>query len=280
MSDRYAVMGNPVAHSKSPFIHSLFAKQTHSSLTYEAILAPKDGFEETVDRFIQEGGKGLNVTLPFKEKAFHYVDHLNEHAQQAKAVNTIIVNSDGSTTGDNTDGIGLCRDLINNHDVQLKEKRILLLGAGGAARGILKPLLDERPALMHIANRTEEKAHALANEFSRYGHVEASGFDALFDKQFDIIINATSASLHDRFPDIPLELLTPNTVCCDLMYGDQLTLFLRKASEHGVKHCIDGLGMLVEQAAESFYLWRGVRPDAYAVIEYFKNQSSMSEVKK
>jgi len=255
--DRYAVIGHPVAHSKSPFIHSAFAKQTGQNLTYERLLAPLDGFVSTVRAFVEQGGKGLNVTLPFKVEAHALADALTARARSAGAVNTLKI-ADGRILGDNTDGAGLVTDIECNAAVVLGDKKILLLGAGGAARGAILPLLGSKPASLTIANRSVEKAEQLAREFAPFAAIEVCGFTALHGK-FDIVINATSASLGNELPPVPAGVFGPATLAYDMMYGKQPTVFLTFARQHGAT-IRDGLGMLVEQAAESFYLWRGVRP--------------------
>jgi len=266
MTDRYAVMGDPIAHSKSPDIHQQFAQQTQQAISYEKILVPADIFQQAVKTFIAQGGKGLNITLPLKQLAFDFVDQLNPRAKLAQAVNTIIIQTDGTTIGDNTDGIGLCRDLITNHHVDLNKQKILLLGAGGAARGVIGPLLEHNVADIHIANRTESKAIEMAEVFSALGKVTASGFDALDQRQFDIIINATSASVADKVPAIPSELYAKANCCYDMFYSDKPTSFMQVALDAGCSQVFDGRGMLLEQAAESFYLWRGVRPHSDGVV--------------
>lgn len=263
--DRYAVVGNPVAHSKSPEIHARFAEQTGQALTYERLLAPLDGFAETIARFRAEGGRGLNVTVPFKQQAWQVADRRSERAQRAGAVNTLAFDAQGMF-GDNTDGAGLVRDLSVNHRANLRERRVLVLGAGGAVRGILPSLLAERPGRVVIANRTVAKALRLARDFRNLGELAATGFDALAGKRFDIVLNATSAGIEDKMPPLPDDLLAPRALCYDLFYADQPTPFVRWAQEHDAAQALDGLGMLVEQAAESFHLWRGVRPDTGPVI--------------
>jgi shikimate dehydrogenase len=261
--DRYAVIGNPIAHSKSPFIHTLFAEQTGQAMTYERILAPLDGFRETVLRFRAEGGRGMNVTVPFKLEAAELCDHLSERAARAGAVNTLIFQADGTIEGDNTDGAGLVRDLLG-HGVRIEGQRVLILGAGGAVRGVLAPLLAERPAALVIANRTADKAEQLAADFADLGPVHGCGFEALAGP-FDLIINGTSASLTGELPPLPDDLLGKGAVAYDMAYGSEPTPFQRWAQAHGARLALDGLGMLVEQAAESFYRWRGVRPETAPV---------------
>ena len=265
--DRYAVMGNPIAHSKSPRIHTLFAEQTRQQLEYTAILVELDGFEDAVARFLASGGKGLNITVPFKEAAWALAHTRSPRAERAGAVNTLLLDASGEHFGDNTDGAGLVRDLAGNHGVELQGRRILLVGAGGAARGVLQPLLGEGPALLVIANRTPDKAVELARSFCELGRIEGCGLDALEGLSFDIIINATAASLAGKVPALPASIVTGASCCYDMMYGDRPTAFMEWARAQGASRTLDGLGMLVEQAAESFYLWRQVRPDTRPVIE-------------
>lgn len=272
--DTYAVIGNPVAHSKSPLIHTEFAKQTQQKLQYLKIISPLDQFFETVTQFKQRGGKGLNVTLPFKEQAYHYVSECSARARLAKAVNTIVFNKDGNSYGDNTDGVGLIRDLSLNHHFSLRDKRILVLGAGGAVRGILAPLLAEHPQYLVIANRTVEKAQQLHQEFSHLGQIQSCGFSQFPEQVFDLIINGTSASLSAELPPLPGVLVSPETFCYDLVFSDKPTIFLQWAKQHGAQHSADGLGMLVEQAAESFYIWRGIRPNTQPILALLKKGRS------
>jgi shikimate dehydrogenase len=265
MTDHYVVFGNPIAHSKSPLIHRLFAEQTGESLDYQAALAPLDGFAAFAKAFF-EHGLGANVTVPFKEEAYRLADLLTERGRRAGAVNTLAKQADGTLLGDNTDGAGLVRDLKVNHGIALKDKRILLLGAGGAVRGALEPLLAEEPYVLVIANRTVEKAEQLAKEFAELGPVLPAGYDWL-EEPVDVIINATSASLSGELPPIASSLVQPGeTFCYDMMYGKEPTAFCRWATEHKAGQAVDGLGMLVEQAAEAFFLWRGVRPDSAPVL--------------
>lgn len=269
--DQYVVFGNPIGHSKSPLIHRLFAQQTGQQLEYNTLLAPLDDFAGAARSFFAQG-RGANVTVPFKEDAYRLCDSLTERAQRAGAVNTLSKQADGRLLGDNTDGAGLVRDLTVNAGVSLKGKRILLLGAGGAVRGALEPLLAQRPASVVIANRTVEKAELLAELFADLGPVSASGFDWL-EESVDLIINATSASLSGDLPPIASSLIEPGkTVCYDMMYAKEPTPFCRWASEHGAALVLDGLGMLAEQAAEAFYLWRGVRPDSAPVLAELRRQ--------
>ncbi len=272
--DQYVVFGNPIGHSKSPLIHRLFAEQTGQQLEYATLLAPLDDFAGTARRFFAHG-RGANVTVPFKEEAYRLCDSLTQRAQRAGAVNTLCKQADGRLLGDNTDGAGLVRDLTVNAGVGLKGKRILLLGAGGAVRGALEPLLAEQPASVVIANRTVEKAEQLAAAFADLGLVSASGYDWL-EESVDLIINATSASLSGELPAISGSLVEPGrTVCYDMMYGKEPTTFCRWASAQGAAQVLDGLGMLAEQAAEAFFLWRGVRPDSAPVLAELRRQLAL-----
>jgi shikimate dehydrogenase len=266
VSDRYAVAGNPIAHSKSPFIHSEFARQTGQDVRYERLLAPLDAFRTTVENFRAEGGKGLNVTL-----AFELAHERSDRAADAQAVNTL--KFDGSTLyGDNTDGVGLLRDIEHNLRCPLQGRSILLMGAGGAAQGVIGPLLSVRPERMVIANRTVEKAQRLAERFSPRGAISASGYAALGGQQFDIVINATAASLNGSVPDLPEGIFARDALAYDMMYGKGAAAFLDLARIQGATHLADGIGMLVEQAAESFFIWRGVRPQTRPVIDALQAQ--------
>ncbi len=263
--DRYAVMGNPVAHSKSPAIHAMFAEQTGETLSYERILAPLDGFSEALAKFAGAGGKGLNITVPFKQEAWAAVAERSERAEAAGAVNTILLRPDGRHYGDNTDGAGLVRDLRDNNAAPLSQRRILILGAGGAVRGVMPSILQEIPAEITVANRTRAKAELLAERFGGSIPVQAKALEELQGERFDIVVNGTSASLGGAVPTIPSEV-AEGAICYDMVYGDEPTAFLRWAMQHGAAKALDGLGMLVEQAAESFYLWRGKSPDTAPVI--------------
>ena len=269
MPDRYAVFGNPIAHSQSPRIHALFAAQTRQDMSYEALLAPLDGFAAAVGTFAGSGGKGANVTVPFKEEAFRLATRLTPRAQAAGAVNTLSF-SDNTISGDNTDGAGLVTDLKANLGCDIAGKRILLLGAGGAARGVLLPLLQEQPAAFAIANRTEEKAIRLAREFSgdTQSKPEAKGFAQLAGQQFDLVINATSTGLSASALPLPPQLFAPGALAYEMVYGRE-TPFMRQARAAGAR-VADGLGMLVEQAAEAFFGWRGVRPATGPVLAVLK----------
>ncbi len=266
--DRYGVIGHPIAHSKSPDIHARFAAQTKQDLMYERLLAPLGGFADTVQSFMWQSGKGLNVTVPFKLEAHGLATELTERARAAGAVNTLTfalgANGGSLILGDNTDGVGLVTDIVRNAGISIAGKRVLLLGAGGAARGVLLPLLNEHPAELVIANRTESKAIALARQFAERGNVSASDFSSL-QQAFDIVINATSASLATDVPSISPVVFGANAFAYDMMYGKEPTVFMRFAEQHGAS-MRDGLGMLVEQAAESFFVWRGVRPDTASVF--------------
>lgn len=263
MTDRYAVVGNPIAHSKSPAIHAEFARQTGQDLEYTRLLAPIDGFASAVAAFRADRGRGLNVTLPFKGEAFQLAGKLSPRAQAARAVNTLRLDDD-EIYGDNTDGVGLLRDVVDNHGFSLRGRRVLLLGAGGAARGVVGSLLEAEPAALVIANRTLDKAAAMAAQFG--GVVHAASYAALAGERFDAIINATSASLAGQLPPLPAGVYAPGALAYDMMYGKGETPFLAAAREQGAALCVDGLGMLVEQAAESFFIWRGVRPATAPVL--------------
>ncbi|MCU0841513.1 MAG: shikimate dehydrogenase [Thiobacillaceae bacterium] len=263
MTDRYAVFGHPIAHSKSPAIHAEFARQTGQDLSYVALLAPLDGFAECVAAFRAGGGAGANVTVPFKEQAHALADRRSERAEAAGAVNTLRFDAVG-ILGDNTDGVGLVNDLEGNLGVPLAGRRILLMGAGGAARGVVLPLLERCPARLAIANRTAARAEELAARFASRGPVTGGGYDALKGERFDVLINATAASLAGELPPLPAEVFTDGALAYDMMYGRD-TPFLALARRAGAR-AADGLGMLVEQAAEAFALWRGVRPRTAPVI--------------
>ncbi|CAM3201963.1 shikimate dehydrogenase [Moritella viscosa] len=262
--DRYAVFGNPINHSKSPMIHGLFAKQTAQELSYQAIEAPINGFTTAMNEFFSLGGKGCNITVPFKEEAFSFAQTLTPRAQLAGAVNTLVLTDDGRVIGDNTDGFGLVHDLLQY--TALTNKRILLLGAGGAARGVIGPLLEQGIQELVIANRTDAKAQQLARLFNDKGDITASSFTAL-NGSFDLIINSTSASLSGLVPAISPALVDKKTICYDMMYKAEATAFNLWAAEQGAELVIDGLGMLVGQAAESFKVWRGITPSMSPVLQ-------------
>jgi shikimate dehydrogenase len=275
MTDKYAVIGNPVAHSKSPQIHAMFARQTRQDLSYEAILAPLDGFSATIERLRRDGYKGCNVTVPFKFEAYNLVEALensesrqgicNEAARTARAANTLAFR-DCFVYANNTDGTGLVNDIQSNLQRPLQDRRILLMGAGGASYGVLQPLLKEEPKRLHIANRTPEKAKELRDRCAHVSAIEigASSY-AEIDEEFDVIINATSSGLSDELPPLPPGIFARDALAYDMMYGRE-TPFMTFARKHGAALVSDGLGMLVEQAAESFRIWRNVRPDTSTVI--------------
>jgi len=266
--DRYAVVGTPVGHSLSPRIHGMFAEQTGQHIRYEALQLEAEHFNEQVLDLQAQGYLGLNVTVPFKEMAWELASKRSPRAQDAGAVNTLIFQPDGVIAGDNTDGMGLGRDLIVNHQLLIEHRRILILGAGGAVRGVLGMLLSKKPGLLTIANRTLEKAEKLAEDFFHVCDVNASAYDDLGRDRYDLIINGTSAGLSNQVPPLPDEVLGPNTVCYDMMYNlKQPTAFVKWALDRGALRAYDGLGMLVEQAAESFYIWRAARPQTRPVID-------------
>ena len=268
MTDLYCVFGNPIAHSKSPVIHAAFAAQTGEDLRYEARLAAIDGFLAAISAFVAEGGRGANVTVPFKEEAYRRCDRLSDRAARAGAVNTLMF-IDGGVHGDNTDGAGLVRDICVNLGRSLAGQRILLLGAGGASRGVIAPLLAEKPGVLVIANRSSDKAQQLAATFADLAAGAAltgGAFAQLAGQQFDIVINATSASLSGDSLPLPAGIFASGSLAYDMMYGKGETPFLALARIQGAAHCADGLGMLVEQAAEAFTLWRGKRPETTAVL--------------
>jgi shikimate dehydrogenase len=275
--DRYAVIGNPIAHSKSPIIHAEFARRTGQSLVYERLLAPLDGFAATVARFAAEGGRGLNVTVPFKAEAFALARECTERARLAKAVNTLKREGD-HWYADNTDGAGLVHDLIENLGVHLGGRRIIVLGAGGAAHGILKPILDARPATVVVCNRTPARAESLVRDFAPHGPVIALPPSALGARQFDVAINATSFGMRAGDPGpmpCPGTIFAPGSFAYDLVYAptDVPTPFVEFARAHGAARAADGLGMLIEQAAESFLDWRGVRPDTTAMFALLRGHA-------
>ncbi|MBO9480340.1 shikimate dehydrogenase [Salinisphaera sp. G21_0] len=268
--DTYAVMGNPIAHSKSPVIHTLFADQTDQSLRYTALLVDVSGFKKAIDEFFENGDLGLSITLPFKEEAWQLAEKRTSRAEKAGAVNTLWQNEHGQLHGDNTDGLGLVADLQANNGVTIKGTRVLVLGAGGAVRGVLEPLLEEQPVEVVIANRTRSKADTLVELFTDKA-VSACGFDDI-EGRFDLVINGTAASLQGEMPPIPGHIIDQNTCCYDMMYGADETIFNRWCREQGAGKTIDGLGMLVEQAAEQFAIWRGVRPDTRQVLDLLRNE--------
>lgn len=270
--DKYAVIGNPISHSKSPQIHTEFAKQTNQNMSYEAVLAPLDGFEAKVRELIKQGYKGANVTVPFKFEAFRFANQLERRAQDAGAVNTLLFK--GGVVGDTTDGVGLIRDIQQNLATQMRGKRVLLIGAGGAAEGVLHPILETDPSLLVVTNRTLEKATAMVKKIEmQAGHrlttLKWQAFEDLAGEKFDIVINATSTGLTDTALPIPKSIFAKNCLAYDMMYGRE-TPFMAQARVAGAQ-VSDGLGMLVEQAAEAFFIWRGVRPETAPVIAMLRN---------
>lgn len=273
---RFAVIGSPIAHSKSPQIHRAFAEETKRTLTYEAIEVAPENLSTFVSAFFESGGVGMNVTLPHKEAVFALAEVCSARAQLARAANTLSLDSEGRLLADNTDGAGLLGDLKLNHGISLTGKRLLMLGAGGASRGVLAAVADlpvaERPQSVMVANRTVAKAEALAADFDGRLGVSASGYEAAAESSFDLIINGTSASLGGELPPLSPTLIAPDCCCYDMMYASQATAFQRWAQEHGARFALDGLGMLVGQAAESFFQWHGERPAVAPVINTLRSQ--------
>jgi len=269
--DRYGVVGHPVSHSLSPFIHAMFARETGQAMSYRPFDVRPEDFETRVREFFADGGLGLNVTLPHKVAAGELADELSERAAHATSVNTLAF-QDGRLLGDNTDGAGLVRDLCDNLGVVITNRRLLIIGAGGATRGILAPLLGLEPTAVVIANRTPERAAALAAAFTDLGVTQGVGFEDIVPEPFDVIVNATSASLSGDIPPIPAAAIGPDSVCYDLAYGRAASAFVQWATRLGCARAEQGLGMLVEQAAESFRLWRGVRPATQAVLEVLRER--------
>lgn len=266
--DQYAVVGNPVTHSLSPQIHANFAEQTTQKISYEAIELPLDAFAAGIRDLQHRNFSGVNVTVPFKREAWELCDHLSVRALTAGAVNTLSFQDDGSIAGDNTDGVGLTRDLMSNLGVGISGKEILVLGAGGAVRGILDPILAQSPRRLSIANRTPARAISLAQDFEKFGEIHAITYETLGSGSYDLIINGTAAGLSNQVPPIPDSILGKNTVCYDLMYNIKgNTAFVNWALARQVAQAYDGRGMLVEQAAEAFHIWRGIHPLTGAVIE-------------
>lgn len=264
--DRYAVFGNPIKHSRSPQIHTAFAEQCGQRLSYRTQLVELGGFAAAATAFFAGGGKGLNITVPFKLDAYAFATELSGRARRAGAVNTLAAQTDGTIYGDNTDGVGLVRDIEQNLDWEIAGKRLLILGSGGAVRGILEPLLKRHPGSVVIANRTVDKAQQLAREFADLGEVRGCSYEELAGNRYDLLINGTSAGLHGDMPPLPDDILGDGCCCYDLTYGAQPTPFMRWAAGEAAWAVADGLGMLVEQAAESFCIWRGVRPATRPVI--------------
>lgn len=272
--DHYGVVGHPVAHSWSPFIHGMFAKHTGQNLTYRLYDVTPEEFRERIVGFFAGGGRGLNVTLPHKIAAAEMANELTPRAARARAVNTLVARSDGSLLGDNTDGAGLVHDLCDNLGVVIIRRRILVIGAGGATRGVLAPLLTLEPAELVIANRTQDRAQALATDFQDMGRISGVEFHDIPSGAFDLVVNATSASLRGEVPDVPASVIGKETVCYDMAYGKSDTAFLQWAQGLGCARAIQGWGMLVEQAAESFRVWRGIRPPTAPVLAALKERAA------
>jgi len=272
LCDRYCVFGNPIAHSLSPEIHRSFAQQCKQDILYDKRKVECNEFSLVVNTFFSEGGKGLNITVPFKQEAWELADCLSERARLAGAVNTLYRNQSGLLCGDNTDGAGLVSDILLRNKWPIKGKKILVLGAGGAARGVLRPLLAEQPEGITIVNRTPSKAETLANIFSQYGRVSAQEYDNIGNQHFDLLINATSASLSSELPPLPERIIGPSIAVYDMVYARQLTPFLNWCGELGALKLSDGLGMLVGQAAESFKIWRGIMPEVQTVIDMLRHK--------
>lgn len=270
-SDQYAVFGHPIEHSRSPLIHRLFAQQLQQNIQYSKTLVPLDEFKGFATEFFSSGGQGLNITVPFKLQALEFAHSLSERARRAGAVNTLAMQDDGRVFGDNTDGLGLVNDISVNLAWPIAHQEILILGAGGAVRGALEPILKESPSKLVIANRTVEKAQDLAREFADLCSIEACSYADLAGKSFDLIINGTAAGLTAELPPLPDGLVHAKTCCYDMVYGATPTVFMEWAQVQGALDRADGLGMLVEQAAESFSLWRGIKPETESVISYLRN---------
>ncbi len=266
MTDRYAVIGHPISHSKSPLIHSLFAQATGQVLAYTAIDSPVDTFRDTLLAFRVAGGRGANVTLPFKLQAFELATDPSEGARLAGAVNALKFEGD-RILAENFDGIGLVNDIQRNHGISLEGKRVLLCGAGGATRGAILPLAGQRPALIAVANRTASKAHALKADFAAHVELQTGGYEELSGMAFDVVLNATSTGLSQDTLPLPTGVFAPDALAYEMVYGKGLTPFLQQAQAAGATRVADGVGMLIEQAAEAFFWWRGVRPDTRPVIE-------------
>ncbi|MDR9432614.1 MAG: shikimate dehydrogenase [Spiribacter sp.] len=267
--DLYAVFGHPVGHSLSPRIHQIFAEETAQQMEYERREPPEDGFAKAIDAFQQAGGHGANVTVPFKEQAWSLCDQRSERAERAGAVNTLVCSDD--LYGDNTDGEGLINDFRNNLGVGLAGKRVLIIGAGGAARGVIAPLIAEQPASLTVANRSVDKAKSLAAAFSDIGDIASVGLESLTGERFEVVINATSSGLSGEVPPLPASIVADGATAYDMLYGAEPTPFLRWATANGAFRTRDGLGMLIEQAAASFELWRRIRPNTEPVIEALRH---------
>ncbi len=271
--DQYGVAGHPVAHSWSPFIHGLFARQTAQNLVYRLYDFTPEEFAQRVREFFAQGGRGLNVTVPHKIAAVDVANDLTARAAHAGAVNTLAAQPNGTILGDNTDGAGLVRDLCDNLGIVITRRRVLIIGAGGATRGVLAPLLALEPGEIIIANRTPERAESLATAFAKLGTVRGVGFRYVTGGAFDLVINATSASLNGEVPAVPDTVVGPETVCYDMAYGKTDTSFVQWAKKLGCQRALQGWGMLVEQAAESFRIWRGVRPPTAGVLAALKERA-------
>lgn len=273
--DRYAVFGFPIKHSRSPWIHARFAIQTNQSLTYTAQEMPPDSFEQQVLEFFSTDGCGLNITVPFKERACQIAEVLSEAATTAGAVNTLYRNALGQLCGDNTDGVGMLRDIIQNQGGVVAGKTVLIVGAGGAVRGVLPNLLAEKPARVCIVNRTVERAEALASRFAGHGHLDVMTYAGLEGQSFDLIINGASAGLDGSLPPLPSSIVNADSWCYDMMYGAGPTVFQRWANECGAAKALDGVGMLVEQAAQAFNIWRGITPETASIITALRAELSL-----
>ena len=274
--DLYGVVGHPVAHSWSPFIHGLFARQTGESLVYRLHDVLPDDFRSYVLEFFSRGGRGLNVTVPHKVAAAELANQLTPRAERARAVNTLALQRDNRLLGDNTDGAGLVHDLRDNLSVGIANRRVLIVGAGGATRGVVAPLLVLNPAELIVANRTADRAHAFASDFADLGPIRGCGFEGIGVEAFDVVINATSASLSGEVPSIPASAIGTSTVCYDMAYSRGDTPFTQWARQRGCARALQGWGMLVEQAAESFHLWRGVRPQTAPVLEALRERAALN----
>jgi shikimate dehydrogenase len=267
----FCVVGSPINHSKSPQIHAAFGRQCDVPLRYERVEIKAGSFQQALAEFVVAGGRGMNVTVPLKEEACLSASTLRSRAQATGAANMITVDADGTTVGDNSDGAGLIRDLLGNHRQQLINTRVLLIGAGGAARGVIPSLLAEQVAELVVVNRTALKARTLADQFSRLGSIRASDYDSLSGEPYDLVVNATSLSLSGQIPPLPRAVIGADTCCYDMMYTqDGKTPFLEWCRSTGARQAYDGLGMLVEQAANAFSLWHGVEPDTAAVIKMLR----------
>lgn len=269
--DRYVVIGNPVAHSLSPAIHAHFARAMGEAISYTTLLAPVDDFTGAARRFFDEGGRGANVTLPFKTNALRFAHAASDAAVLAGAAN-FLARDDDRIRADNTDGVGIVIDLARNLGLSLGGKRVLMLGAGGAARGVIAPLLALAPEAFVLANRTRERADEIARQFAAHGDVQVAALDAAHARPFDLVINATSTSVHGDPLELPSGSVNDGTFVYDMAYGKSAAAFLEKARARGAR-VSDGLGMLVEQAAESYRLWRGRRPDTRAVIDELRSRA-------